>query len=196
LKERTLVVNGVSKAFSMTGWRIGYAAGPERLISAMETLQSQSTSNPSSISQAAAAHALESGIGFMEGWIETLRERRDFVLSTLNDAPGLRCTTPQGAFYVFVNCAGLIGRETPAGKRIETDLDVVGFLLDYADVGLVHGEAFGMSPYFRLSYAVETDMLRAACERIKTACLMVRCPAPKRGVDSAPSHFHHSQDRI
>ncbi len=173
LKGRTLVVNGVSKAYSMTGWRIGYAAGPEALIGAMETLQSQSTSNPSSISQAAAVAALEAGTGFMAGWIDTLRERRDIVVSTLDATPGLRCATPEGAFYAFVNCAGLLGRVTPEGRVIESDLDVATFLLDHAGVGVVHGAAFGASPYFRVAYALDTDVLRAACRRMSEACRML-----------------------
>lgn len=171
LKSRTLLVNGVSKAYSMTGWRIGYAAGPQKLIFAMEVLQSQSTSNPSSISQAAAARALDAGAGFMEDWIAILRTRRDIVLSILGAAPGLRCATPEGAFYAFVNVAGLLGCTTPAGTPIRNDLDVATYLLDEAGVGVVHGAAFGASPYIRIAYAVDTDTLRAACARIFSACV-------------------------
>lgn len=170
LKSRTLLVNGVSKSYSMTGWRIGYAAGPQTLIGAMEVLQSQSTSNPTSISQAAAARALEAGTGFVGDWISTLRSRRDIVISALNATPGFRCSEPEGAFYVFVNVAGLLGCRTPAGKLIENDLDVATYLLNEAGVGVVHGAAFGMSPYVRIAYAIDTDVLRAACDRIRKAC--------------------------
>jgi aspartate aminotransferase len=170
LKSRTLLVNGVSKGYSMTGWRVGYAAGPERLIAAMEVLQSQSTSNPTSISQAAAAHALEAGTGFIDDWVKTLRVRRDIVVSSFNRTPGLRAAVPEGAFYVFANVAGLLGCKTPAGKLIESDLDVATYLLDEAGVGVVHGAAFGASPYIRVAYALDTDVLRAACVRIRKAC--------------------------
>lgn len=170
LAARTLTVNGVSKSCSMTGWRIGYAGGPTWLIEAMTTLQSQSTSNPSSISQEAAIAALRGDAGFMVDWLAVLRERRDIVLTAVDAIEGLSCAVPEGAFYVFVNCSGMIGRRTPGGRRIEGDLDFATYLLEEAHVGVVHGAAFGASPYLRIAYAVETDLLREACRRIADAC--------------------------
>jgi aspartate aminotransferase len=170
LRDRVLTVNGVSKAYSMTGWRLGYAAGPAWLVAAMETLQSQSTSNPSSISQAAAVCALRGGTGFMAQWIAELRARRDLVVSMLDLAPGLRCAAPAGAFYVFVNCAGVIGKRAPDGRAIADDLDLATWLLDSAGVGTVHGAAFGASPYLRIAYALERSVLGEACARIVDAC--------------------------
>lgn len=170
LRDRALTVNGVSKAYSMTGWRLGYAAGPEWLISAIETLHSQSTSNPSSISQFAAVHALKGGTGFMTAWISQLKSRRDFAVLALNKAKGLRCSAPEGAFYLFVNCAGTLGRRTPDGRTIDSDISLANYLLDSVGVGTVHGSAFGMPQYIRIAYAVEEDVLADGCERITKAC--------------------------
>jgi aspartate aminotransferase len=170
LYDRTLTVNGVSKAYAMTGWRIGYAGGPVALIKAMAMIQSQSTSNPCSISQAAALAALNGPQDFLADRAQVFRQRRDLVVGMLNDTPGLSCPSPQGAFYVYPSCAGLIGRRTPEGKILETDLDVVGYLLESAGVAVVHGEAFGLSPHFRISYATSTDVLEDACSRMRTAC--------------------------
>ena len=170
LKSRTLTVNGVSKAYSMTGWRIGYAGGPAWLIAAMQTLQSQSTSNPSSISQAAAIAALEGGTGFMKDWLALLAERRDLLLATIERTPGLACAAPEGAFYAFVNCEGMIGRRTPAGGTIRSDFDFATYILEEANVAVIHGAAFGASPYIRIAYAVDLAVLRDACARIEHAC--------------------------
>lgn len=174
LYERTLTVNGVSKAYSMTGWRIGYAAGPKELIKAMALLQSQSTSNPSSISQAAAVAALNGDQSFLNGWRKAYTERRDLVVSRLNQVPGLSCPKPEGAFYVYASCAGCIGGETPDGKVINTDEDFVTYLLESEGVACVHGSAFGLSPYFRISYATSTKTLEDACTRIARACSALR----------------------
>ncbi|MEF2072892.1 pyridoxal phosphate-dependent aminotransferase [Consotaella aegiceratis] len=169
LGERTLTVNGLSKGYSMTGWRIGYAGGPSWLISAMDVLQSQSTSNPSSISQAAAVAALSGGLGFMEGWLKTLKARCDIVMRMIDAVDGLEADVPDGAFYVFAECTRLIGRRTPGGHVLQSDLDVASFLLEEAQVGLVHGSAFGMPGHLRIAYAVETETLEDACRRIAAA---------------------------
>ena len=153
LKERTLTLNGVSKAYSMTGWRIGYGGGPEPLIKAISTLQSQSTSNPCSISQWASVEALEGPQDFLKDWVKAFQERRDLVVSMLNQAKGIDCPTPEGAFYVYPSCAGLIGKTTPKGKTLATDEDVAAALLEEEGVAVVHGAAFGLSPFFRISYA-------------------------------------------
>ena len=174
LYERTLTVNGVSKAYSMTGWRIGYAGGPRELIKAMALLQSQSTSNPSSISQAAAVGALNGDQSFLNGWRSTYASRRDLVVGLLNQAQGISCPKPEGAFYVYPSCAGLIGKETPDGKVINTDEDFVTYLLETEGVACVHGSAFGLSPYFRISYATSTEILEDACARITRACSKLR----------------------
>ncbi len=174
LYERTLTVNGVSKAYSMTGWRIGYAAGPKELIKAMALLQSQSTSNPSSISQAAAVAALNGDQSFLNGWRKAYTERRDLVVGKLNQVPGLSCPKPEGAFYVYASCAGCIGKETPDGKIINTDEDFVTYLLESEGVACVHGSAFGLSPYFRISYATSTKTLEDSCARIARACGALR----------------------
>jgi aspartate aminotransferase len=184
LRERTLVVNGVSKAYSMTGWRLGFAAGPQKLVDALEILQSQSTSNPSSISQAAAAHALEAGTDFMDQWRDVLRIRRDVVVSTLSQTPGLRVAAPEGAFYAFINCAGLLGAVRHDGLLIESDFDVTNYLLDEAGVGVVHGAAFGASPYFRVAYAIDTDVLCRACDAIQAACIRLVSSQPARRSDT------------
>jgi aspartate aminotransferase len=170
LRERTLTVNGVSKVYSMTGWRIGYAGGPAWLIRAMQTLQSQSTSNPSTISQAATLAALEGGTEFLVEWIAELRTCRDLVLETVARCPGLRCDAPDGAFYAFVDCSGAIGMATPAGGIIATDLDFANYLLETAHVGVVHGSAFGVEHHVRIAYAVPMPTLRDACRRIEAAC--------------------------
>ena len=170
LYDRTLTVNGVSKAYAMTGWRIGYAGGPEDLIKAMAKIQSQTTSNPSSISQAAAVEALSGPQGYIAERAAAFKERRDLVVDMLNQAPGIHCHRPEGAFYVYPSCAGLMGKKTPDGKMIESDLDFVTYLLEGAGVACVHGEAFGLSPHFRISYATDSAALREACGRIQRAC--------------------------
>ena len=170
LKNRTLTMNGVSKAYCMTGWRIGYAAGPIELIKAMTTIQSQSTSNPSSISQAAAVEALNGPQDFIPAHNAVFKQRRDLVVRMLNQCPGLHCATPEGAFYVYPSCAGVIGKTTPDGKMIQSDGDFVTYLLESVGVAAVQGEAFGLSPYFRISYATATELLEDACARIKHAC--------------------------
>lgn len=170
LIDRTLTVNGVSKAYAMTGWRIGYAAGPKELIKAMAVIQSQSTSNPSSISQAAAVAALNGDQSFLQGWKDAYQKRRDLVVGMLNKAEGITCPKPEGAFYVYASCAGCIGTETPDGKIIENDTDFVSYLLESVGVACVQGEAFGLSPYFRISYATSDRALEDACARIQKAC--------------------------
>jgi aspartate aminotransferase len=170
LYDRTLTVNGVSKAYCMTGWRIGYAAGPAELIKAMSKVQSQSTSNPCSISQAAAVEALNGPQDFIAEHNVSFKERRDLVVSMLNQANGIDCLTPDGAFYVYPSCAGSIGKSTPAGKKIESDLDFATELLAAEGVAVVHGEAFGLSPHFRISYATSTEELEDACQRIQRFC--------------------------
>ena len=170
LYERTLTMNGVSKAYCMTGWRIGFAGGPKDLIKAMTTIQSQSTSNPSSISQAAAVEALNGPQGFIAEHNEAFKARRDLVVEMLNKCPGLACHRPEGAFYVYPSCAGAIGKKTPDGKAIASDGDFVTYLLEAEGVAAVQGEAFGLSPYFRISYATSIEALREACTRIKRAC--------------------------
>jgi aspartate aminotransferase len=170
LYERTLTINGVSKAYCMTGWRIGFAGGPADLIKAMAKVQSQSTSNPSSVSQAAAVEALNGTQDFIAVHNEVFKSRRDLVARGLNECPGLTCQTPEGAFYVYPSCAGTIGKTTPDGTTIETDTDFVSYLLEAEGVAAVQGEAFGLSPYFRISYATDTEALEEACRRIKRAC--------------------------
>ena len=170
LYDRTLTVNGCSKAYSMTGWRIGFARGPQWLIKAMAKLQSQSTSNPCSIAQAAATAALNGDQSFLIARNEAFRGRRDLVVSMLNQANGLTCPTPEGAFYVYPDASGTIGKKTPAGKTIETDADLIDYFLDDAQVAAVHGAAFGLSPGFRISYATSEALLTEACTRIQRAC--------------------------
>jgi aspartate aminotransferase len=170
LYERTLTMNGVSKSYCMTGWRIGYAAGPENLIKAMAKLQSQSTSNPSSIAQWAAVEALNGPQDFIAVHNKSFVERRDLVVSMLNQASGLTCQTPEGAFYVYPSCAGTIGKTAPSGKVIASDEDFVSELLAAEGVAAVHGAAFGTSPYFRISYATATTTLEDACTRIQRFC--------------------------
>ena len=170
LYERTLTMNGVSKAYSMTGWRIGYAGGPAWLIKAMANVESQTTSNPSSISQWAAVEALNGPQHFIPTNKALFQERRDLVVSMLNQAQGLSCPTPEGAFYVYPSCAGLIGKKTPAGKVIATDEDFALALLDAEGVAVVQGGAFGLSPCFRVSYATSNAELEDACTRIQRFC--------------------------
>ena len=174
LGERSLTLNGVSKAYAMTGWRIGYGAGPVALIKAMAKVQSQSTSNPSSVSQAAAVEALNGLQGFLADWRTVFAERRDLVVSMLNQAAGLDCPTPTGAFYVYPSCAELIGKTTPEGQRLDNDGDVAGYLLEAEGVAVVHGAAFGLEPHFRISYATSTEDLTEACTRIQRACAALR----------------------
>jgi aspartate aminotransferase len=170
LFDRTLTVNGVSKAYCMTGWRIGYAGGPAELIKAMTTIQSQSTSNPSSISQWAAVEALNGPQDFIPVNNETFKERRDLVVSMLNQAKGISCPRPEGAFYVYPSCAGTIGKTSPTGKVIENDEDFVTELLETEGVAVVQGSAFGLGPAFRISYATKTSDLEDACKRIQRFC--------------------------
>jgi aspartate aminotransferase len=170
LYDRTLTVNGVSKAYCMTGWRIGYGGGPTHLIKAMGAIQSNSTANPCSISQAAAIEALTGPQDFIPKHQALFRERRDLVVDWLNRIPGLHCHRPDGAFYVYPSCAGTLGKTTPDGKAIETDEDFVRYLLEVEGVAVVHGGAFGLAPHFRISYATSTDELRDACTRIERAC--------------------------
>ncbi|MGB7205996.1 MAG: pyridoxal phosphate-dependent aminotransferase [Anderseniella sp.] len=170
LYERTLTMNGVSKAYAMTGWRIGYAAGPVQLINAMRKLQSQSTSNPSSIAQWAAVEALNGPQDFIATNNELFKARRDLVVSMLNQTKGLTCPTPEGAFYVYPSCAGLIGKTTPSGQKINNDEDFVSALLADEGVAAVHGAAFGLEPFFRISYATSTEALEEACQRIQRFC--------------------------
>lgn len=170
LFDRTLTLNGVSKAYAMTGWRIGYAGGPAPLIKAMGKIQGQSTFNPVSVSQAAAVGALDGDHSFLNERNETFKERRDMVVRMINEAEGLSCHTPEGAFYVYPSCQGCIGKTTPDGKVVETDEDFVTYLLEAEGVACVHGAAFGLSPFFRISYATATDVLEDACKRIQSAC--------------------------
>lgn len=170
LYDRTLTVNGVSKAYCMTGWRIGYGAGPEQLIKAMATLQSQSTSNPTSIAQYAAVEALNGPQDFIPRNNAVFKERRDLIVSMLNQASGISCPTPEGAFYVYPSCAGTIGKTAPSGKVIASDEDFVTELLDAEGVAVVQGSAFGLAPHFRISYATATSALEEAGRRIQRFC--------------------------
>ena len=174
LLDRTLTVNGVSKAYAMTGWRIGYAAGPIELIKAMGTVQSQSTTNPSSISQTAAVEALDGPQDFIPARAAAFQGRRDLVVSMLNQAQGITCNTPEGAFYVFPSCAGCLGRTTPEGATIGSDEDFCAHLIDAEGVVTVPGSAFGLSPHFRISYATDDATLEEACRRIQRAAAALR----------------------
>jgi len=174
LYDRTLTMNGVSKAYAMTGWRIGYAAGPEPLIKLMAKVMSQSTSNPSSISQYAAVEALNGPQDFIKPNAKLFQERRDLVVSMLNQARGLRCPTPEGAFYVYPSCAELIGKTAPSGRVITSDQDFANELLEAEGVAVVFGEAFGLSPFFRISYATANTILEEACGRIQRFCGAVK----------------------
>lgn len=169
LADQALVVNGVSKSYAMTGWRIGYAVGPKFLIDAINKLQSQMSSCPSSISQAAAAAALTGPQDAVGKTVEVYKERRDRACALINDIPGLSCTLPDGAFYLYPSCAGVIGKTTPQGTKIESDLDFVLYLLEQAGVASVHGGAYGLEPYFRISTATSMDVIEAACAKIASA---------------------------
>ena len=169
LSDRTLVVNGVSKTYAMTGWRIGYAAGPADVIGAMATLQSQSTSNACSVSQAAAVEALNGDQQFVKDSVQVYQQRRDRCLDLLNGIDGLSCRKPDGAFYLYVNCSGLLGKTTPQGKRLDSDYDVVMYLLESQGVAVVAGTAYGLAPFFRMSIATALDTLEQGCSRIATA---------------------------
>ncbi|MBN9533974.1 MAG: pyridoxal phosphate-dependent aminotransferase [Alphaproteobacteria bacterium] len=174
LYDRTLTMNGVSKAYAMTGWRIGYCAGPEPLIRAMTKLQSQSTSNPASISQWASVEALNGTQDFIPRFQKAFEERRDLVVSMLNQANGIECPKPEGAFYVYPTLRKLIGKKTPDGKVIATDGDFASALLEAEGVAVVHGAAFGLSPFFRISYATSNTVLEEACRRIQRFCSSLR----------------------
>ena len=170
LKERVLTMNGVSKAYSMTGWRIGYAAGPIDIIKAIAKIQSQSTSNPSSISQAAAVEALNGVQDFIKDRATSFQERRDFVVKTLNKIEGIECLNPDGAFYVFPSCKGLIGKKDSKGKEIKKDIDFVQSLLENNGIAVVQGSAFGLEGFFRISYATSMENLKMALEKITSFC--------------------------
>ncbi len=170
LKDRCLTLNGVSKAYCMTGWRLGYCGASKEIIAAMNKIQSQSTTSTSSISMAAAVEALNGPQEFIKDHNAAFVRRRDLVVNLLNNIDGLRCLTPEGAFYVYPSCEGVIGKETPEGKKISNDEDFMTYLLESEGIAGVHGAAFGLSPYFRLSYATSDEILKDACTRIKRAC--------------------------
>ena len=170
IKNRTLTLNGVSKAYCMTGWRLGYCGGPKDIIAGMNKIQSQSTTSTSSISMAASVEALDGNQDFIEKHNIQFKKRRDMVVEKLNKIQGLSCAVPSGAFYVYPSCVGVIGKQTPKGNTINTDEDFMNYLLDSEGVAGVHGEAFGLSPYFRISYATDNKTLIDACERIERAC--------------------------
>ena len=174
LRDRTLAVNGVSKTYAMTGWRIGWAAGPADLVGAMNTMLSQSSGNCCSISQAAAAAALDGDQAFVAESVRVYRERRDAALARINAIPGLSCAPPDGAFYLYVNCGGLIGKTAPNGSRLDDDEAVVLHLLESAGVAVVAGSAYGLSPYFRLSIATSLELLQDGCSRIEAALVALR----------------------
>ena len=170
LKDRCLTLNGVSKSYCMTGWRLGYCGAPKEIIAAMNKIQSQSTTSTSSISMAASVEALNGTQDFIGEHNQAFVRRRDLVVNLLNQIDGLSCLTPQGAFYVYPSCAGVIGKEIPDGKKISNDEDFMSYLLESEGIAGVHGAAFGLSPYFRLSYATSDEILKDACARIKRAC--------------------------
>lgn len=170
LKNRTLTVNGLAKSFSMTGWRVGYAAGPVEVIKAANKIQSQSTSHAVSFCQSAGVVALNSPMDFLKERNDIFKQRRDMVAAGLNAVEGISCRVPEGAFYLYPSVAGCIGKKTPDGREIKTDTDFVTFLLESEGVAVVPGTAFGLSPYFRLSYAASTELLEKACERIRRFC--------------------------
>lgn len=174
LYDRTITINGVSKAYAMTGWRIGYAGGPEHLIKAMDMLQGQQTSGACTIAQWAAVEALNGSQDHLKVFRKAFEERRDLVVSMLNQTQYLKCPTPEGAFYVYPSCEAAIGRETPSGKTIETDEDFVSELLEAEGVAAVHGSAFGLGPYLRISYATSNEILEDACIRIQRFCASLR----------------------
>ncbi len=170
LKNRTITMNGVSKAYCMTGWRLGYCGGPKEIIAGMNKIQSQSTTSTSSISMAAAVEALNGNQDFIKTHNQQFIKRRDMVVEKLNNIAGITCDAPQGAFFVYPSCAGCIDKKTPEGETIRSDEDFMNYLLDSEGVAGVHGEAFGLSPYFRLSYATDEQTLNDACDRIMRAC--------------------------
>ena len=170
MKERTLTLNGVSKAYCMTGWRLGYCGGPREIIAGMNKIQSQSTTSTSSISMAASVEALSGDQEFINLHNIQFKKRRDMVVENLNQIDGINCSIPPGAFYVYPSCEGIIGKKTSAGNTINTDEDFMNFLLESEGIAGVHGEAFGLSPYFRLSYATDENTLADACNRIERAC--------------------------
>ncbi len=170
LIHRTVSVNSASKAFAMTGWRLGYAGGPAALVKAMEKVQSQTTGNPASVSQAAAVAALKGPRSFFDTWLSEYRQRRDLIVSMLDSCHGLRCPSPEGAFFVYVSCHGLMGKQTPQGRRIDTDTDLVEHLLEDHLVATVQGSAYGVSPAFRVSFAASQAVIETACDRIAHAC--------------------------
>ncbi len=174
LKSRTLTMNGMSKAYCMTGWRVGFAGGPVELIKAMTKVQSQSITHTATVSQAASVAALNGPHDFVAANNAVFKERRDLVVSMLNQAPGIHCPTPQGAFYVYPSLKALIGKKTPAGGVVNSDEDFVTYLLESEGVSVVHGAAFGLSPHFRISYATATDLLEDACQRIQRACAALK----------------------
>jgi len=174
LYDRTLTMNGVSKAYAMTGWRIGYAGGPEALINLMRKMMSQSTSNAASISQYAAVEALNGTQAFIKPNQKLFQGRRDLVVSMLNQANGIRCPTPEGAFYVYPSCEGVIGKTAPSGRTIASDEDFANELLEAEGIAVVHGAAFGLSPFFRISYATANSVLEEACTRIQRFCASVK----------------------
>ena len=174
LYDRTLTMNGVSKAYAMTGWRIGYAGGPEALINLMRKMMSQSTSNAASISQYAAVEALNGTQAFIKPNQKLFQGRRDLVVSMLNQANGIRCPTPEGAFYVYPSCEGVIGKSAPSGRTIVSDEDFANELLEAEGIAVVHGAAFGLSPFFRISYATANSVLEEACTRIQRFCASVK----------------------
>jgi len=170
LKDRVLTMNGVSKAYSMTGWRIGYAAGPKEIVKAIAKIQSQSTTNPSSISQAAAVEALSGTQEFIKERATSFQERRDFVVKALNEIDGIECLNPDGAFYVFPSCKGLMGKKDSNGNELKTDTDFVQSLLENSGIAVVQGSAFGLEGFFRISYATSMENLKKALEKISTFC--------------------------
>ena len=174
LKDRTLTVNGVSKSHCMTGWRIGYAGGPPELIKAMIKIQGQSTSNASSISQYAALAGIKGNNDFLKPCLDAFDERRKFVVKRLNSIEGMKCLMPEGAFYAYPNVLGIVGKQTPEGKTLNNDTEIVEWLLDAAEVAAVPGSAFGLEPYFRVSYATSLDLLNEAMNRIEKAILTLR----------------------
>ena len=174
LKDRCLTLNGVSKAYCMTGWRLGYCGASKEIIAAMNKMQSQSNTSTSSISMAAAVEALEGSQEFIKEHNKAFVRRRDMVVSLLNEIEGINCLTPEGAFYVYPSCEGVIGKQTPDGNKIATDEDFMNYLLESEGIAGVHGAAFGLSPYFRLSYATSDEILKDACSRIKRACEKLR----------------------
>lgn len=174
LKDRTLTINGVSKAYAMTGWRIGYGGAPAALVKAMVKLQSQSTSNPSSISQAAALEALNGPQDFIAQRTAIFQARRDLVVAELNGIAGIRCHSPDGAFYAFPSCAGLMGKTAPDGKTLATDDDFVMYLLEAQNLAVLQGDAYGASPFFRISFATSVPQLQEGCRRLRLACEALR----------------------